>query len=36
MNRIFNGEATNPTISTAYKIAKVLGVKIDDLLKGSD
>lgn len=32
INRIFNGEITNPTILTAYKIAKVLGVRIEDLL----
>lgn len=30
---LFNGKQDNPSVKVAYKIAKLLGVKIDELLK---
>lgn len=33
INSLFNSKQSNPSVRVAYKIATLLGVKIDDLLK---
>lgn len=36
INSLFNGKQSNPSVRVAYKIATLLGVKIEDLLKVGD
>lgn len=36
INSLFNGKQSNPSVRVAYKIAILLGVKIEDLLKVGD